>query len=397
MKEVLIVIMHLEMGGAEKSLVNFLNELKEEDAKIDLLLFKKKGILLDEIPKWINIIDPPKEIDALYRKIPKNISQIPYFLVRIFCTIYSKIYSKFTGITAKNIRWTKFYSKIISRVEKIYDTAISYINGECTDFIVDKVEAKTKVGWIHTDYSKIVKRPEEDDYYFSKLNYIVTISDTCVESIVNKHPDIKNKVVCLPNIVSSQLIRRKAHEFFPEEIKNKKNIIVSVGRLEHVKGFDLAVEAAKLLNDRNIEFKWIIIGEGSQHKKLNELIRKYNLKDRIALLGLKINPYPYIANCDIIVQPSRFEGKSIALDEAKILNKPIIATNYSTVRDQLNEKEGCIVGMNANEIADEVEKMLFEPGLINNIKKYLKENEYGNSEIIKDYKKYINVREENDI
>ena len=379
------------MGGAEKSLVNFVNELQPDDADIDLLLFKRRGDLLQEIPNWINVLQTPKEIEALYSEIPRKITQIPWFLLRLLGTMLSKVYSKITGNYYGNVRWTKFYNKFLPCLEAEYDTAISYISGDCLYYLVDKICAKNKMAWIHTDYKAYIKHPDEDTYFFDKLDYIVTISNKCVDSIVEKHPRFKNKVICLPNIVSSELIKKKAREYVPKEFTNDCLILASIGRLERVKGFDLAIEAANILKNKNVEFKWYIIGEGTEKENLRKFILEYGLENNVILLGLKTNPYPYMLNSTAIVQTSRFEGKSIVLDEAKILGKPIIVTDYSTVKDQLNSKEGIIVAMNPNSIAEGIVELIQEPKKIDLICEYLERHNYGNSELVSLYKKYIGI------
>ncbi|MBT9092821.1 glycosyltransferase, partial [Lactobacillus delbrueckii subsp. bulgaricus] len=120
------------------------------------------------------------------------------------------------------------------------------------------------------------------------------------------------------------------------------------------KGFDIAIEAAAIFKKLNIPFQWIIIGEGKQRKYLQGLIDKYKLKSCVSLIGVKENPYPYMRLADILVQSSRYEGKSVVLDEAKMLGLPVIATNYPTVRDQVNDQWGYIVDMNAKSIAEQL-------------------------------------------
>ena len=117
------------------------------------------------------------------------------------------------------------------------------------------------------------------------------------------------------------------------------------------------------------------------------LIKENRLEDSFILLGKKINPYPYMNNADLIVQASRWEGKSVVLDEAKILGKPILATAYATVKDQvINGKEGVIVEMNAEAIALEIEHLIKDKSILSNIQQYLTNHDYGNqNEIIKYY------------
>ena len=158
-----------------------------------------------------------------------------------------------------------------------------------------------------------------------------------------------------------------------------------MGRLSTEKGFDLAIQAANILKEKEYAFIWYIIGSGMEENNLREMIKKYHVEEYVKLLGIRENPYPYIKNCNIFVQPSRFEGKSVVLDEAKILAKPILATNYPTVRDQLTDKEGIIVNLTARDIAEgilnltETEQKKYSD--------YLSTREYGNQDEIEKYYK----------
>lgn len=152
-----------------------------------------------------------------------------------------------------------------------------------------------------------------------KQDKIVTISQACVDSFARVYPELRNKVVVLENISSANDIFEKAKEvpetdaFFNFEGRR----IVSVGRLSEQKNFQLAVQAAQKLKSYGVNFIWYILGEGELRQSLTEKIKEYDLTDQVKLVGIKPNPYPYIANCDVFVQSSIYEGKSIVLDEAK--------------------------------------------------------------------------------
>lgn len=139
------------------------------------------------------------------------------------------------------------------------------------------------------------------------------------------------------------------------------------------------------MKQKGLKFKWYIIGNGHLENKIKELIRQEKVEDYFVLLGIRENPYPYIKNCTILIQPSRYEGKSIVLDEAKILAKPILVTAYPTVSDQIkNGKEGIIVPMTPEGIVKGVEKYLSESDTYKKIEKYLSMHDYGNAkEVIK--------------
>lgn len=396
MKKMLIVMMHLGMGGAEKSLVNFLNELSPEDCMVDLLLFKKEGVLLEQIPKWINIIDTPRDLAVLYGSQPQKAKEILLSMIRLYGTVCAIIKTHNSG-RKQFVRWKSYYTKHISKLEKTYDIAVSYVSGEIMNYVVEKVDATFKATWVHTDYKASNGCPEDDEFYFDKLNKVITISDSCVDSIKNSFASeiIKRKVICLPNIVSASFIKQLAEVQIDDSYQKHQSLkILSIGRLEKVKGFDMAIEAAKKLNEDNIDFEWLIIGEGSERKNLETLIDRFKLHNRVRLLGLKDNPYTYLKDCDIVVQTSRFEGKSIALDEAKIFGKPIVSTNYPTVYDQLSDDEGIITEMNPKSIADGISSFYYDTAKLDRVKDYLRLHEYGNASDVKKYIQELGIKEE---
>ena len=389
MKKVLFVIMHLEMGGAEKSLINLLNELSPDDVSVDLLLIKQRGMLIKQIPDWVNIIDTPYELSCIFGGGAYDFKGVALLVRRIWGTIWTKL------SVQRNcqcfFRWRQFYSWVIPSLKGKYDIAAAYLPEETMYYVAEKVSADTKISWIHTDVIACGAYAEEYHHYFRFFDKVVTISDECVNSICSLCPEAADKVQCLPNIVSSNLIRTRAEEHTEEQIPSGVFSIVSVGRLEHVKGFDMAIKAAAILKEKQVSFCWNIIGDGSERENLEKLIEQNGLKNHVHLLGLKENPYPYIKKGDLVVQTSRFEGKSIALDEAKILGVPILATNYATVKDQVSPYEGWIVGMNPEEIAEGIIHVISNPEEHQNVKTYLQEHEYGNVDAVKDYLECLGV------
>ena len=386
MKKVLFVISSLEGGGAEKSLVNLLNEMPIAKYEIDLLLLKKTGIFLDQVPKNVNIIETPKILKKLYGPLIKG---GVYSLFKIITSLFSRIFEK-KEENYSPFRWKYFYKKIIKDLDKEYDIAIAYLSGDPMFYVGDKVKAKKKIYWVHNDYL-LDKHPKKYDYeYFKKSSAIITVSQTCLDILKKVFPEFKEKIFYLENITSDKIVKRRALEFYPQEYKeNNKIKFLTVGRLTYQKGLDIGIEAAKILKEQGVKFNWFILGVGEEKTKLLELIKKYELENEIILLGLKKNPYPYIKNCDIFLQTSRYEGKSVVLDEAKILAKPVVVTNYSTVKDQIiNDKEGYIVNLDSTSIAKGIREVMEDKNLYNKIENYLKNNNYGNE---KEINKYIKI------
>ncbi len=381
MKNVLVVMLNLYNGGAEKSLVNMLNELPKDKYNVDLLLFKKEGMFLKQVPEWVNIIDGPDGLRKLYSPISKSGNMV---FTKIFGTLVSRLVEKHPYMRA-GYRWKHFYSKKIEKIHEKYDVAIAYTSKEVMYFVGDKVDADKKIVWIHNDF-RSDKHPKKYDYEYFKDMELVTISQECAEILEDELSDLHKKVNNIANITSSVVIRNRASEFYPKEYDKNDFKILSIGRLGEQKGFDYAIEAAAILKKRSIKFKWYVIGSGELYKQLSEMIKENDLADNFFLIGTRENPYPYIKNCDLLAQTSRYEGKSVVLDEAKIIGVPILVTKYPTVFDQIEDrKEGHIVEINANAIADGIQYLVENETARKAYSEYLLSREYGNQDEIEKY------------
>lgn len=385
-KQLLFVMSNLNNGGAERSLVNLLQLIDFEKYDVDLLLFQECGMFLKQVPKDVHIVrEGAEKLHVLYDgNIKKSLLNLKNFSLNVKRILFTKMSQRIGGNTlkSKQYRWKNYYEKLIDPLKKHYDVAVAYLHGEQFCYVVDKVEADKKIGWVHNEYSKSGLCAEWDLPYFEKLDKIVTISDLCKDVLEEEFPSQKDKFMVLPNLTSSQIIRNLADESFPEEYKNEGEILVSIGRLHHQKGFDMAIDAAKILKESGFKFCWYILGSGELKKELEEKRAASGVEDVIKFIGSRENPYPYLKNADIVVQPSRFEGKSIVIDEAKILAKPIVATNYTTVRDQLSDEEAMVVEMNPVAVAEGIRNM---SEVKERYASYLSQNEYGNHHQITGY------------
>ena len=229
--------------------------------------------------------------------------------------------------------------------------------------------------------------PRKYDYkHLVNMDGIVSISDECVDILKDEFPEFASKMYMLENITSSIALEKQASEFYPSEYKKDDFKILSIGRLHEQKGFDMAVKAAAILKSNNMKFKWYVLGDGELRNKLEALIKENDVSDCFFLLGTRENPYAYIKNCDLFVQSSRYEGKSVVIDETKILNKPIVVTDYPTVKDQITNKiEGMIVDMSPEGIAGGITEMLQSEELRMQYVHNLEKREYGNQKEIEKY------------
>ncbi|PEU09356.1 glycosyltransferase [Bacillus sp. AFS014408] len=387
-KNILFVINNLNCGGAEKALISLLETIDYSMYNVDLFLFKHEGLFFNKISQQVNLLEEPFEYKYFDMPIKKAImdcvkkGRIDIALARL-CAGY--IFKNEENKARCEQRVWKYISRSLKTISKKYDVAIGYLEKNPVYFCIDNVKANKKIGFIHNDYDKLGMDPDIDMKYLDKLDKMVTVSEECARVLRQRFPAYKQKVEVMYNIVSPNIINKMSLE--KVDMREKGIKIVSVGRLNYQKGFEMAIETCKGLNKNGYEITWYVIGEGEERARLEKMIEENNLRGMFILLGIKENPYPYIKNADIYVQPSRFEGKSIAIDEAKILRKPIVVTNFSTAEDQIkNEENGIIVEMNSHAISEGIKKLIDNEELRNKlISNLLKEKLGTESEIEKLY------------
>lgn len=386
MQKLLFVMTGMYNGGAERSLVNLLQELPSDKYEIDLLLFKPEGLFMNQIPENVVILERPAAMRYLYSSVLRSGRYLP---IKLLGNVSARLHEKWI-LDVRGYRWHHWYSRHIPKLEKHYDVAVGYISGEVLYYLDEKVDADRKLVWIHNDYRAAGHPKKYDAQHLKKMDAIVSISDKCVDILKEEFPELRGKMYMLPNITSSAVIRRRAAEYQPKEYGNCENRILSVGRLNHQKGFDMAVSAAAILKKKGVSFCWLVIGDGEKKQELEQQMKQENVEDCFFLIGTRENPYPYMKNCTVLAQTSRYEGKSVVLDEAKILETPILATCYPTVADQiLNGKEGIVTEMNPEGIAAGLEMLLTDSEMRREIRQYLQNKEYGNQAVVSDYEQLI--------
>ncbi|MBR2726886.1 MAG: glycosyltransferase [Solobacterium sp.] len=174
------------------------------------------------------------------------------------------------------------------------------------------------------------------------------------------------------------------------EMKFDGTRLLTVGRLAKQKGYDIMLDACEILKNRGLSFKWFILGKGYLEEDIRKTITEKQLDDYVVLLGARANPYPYFKQADIYVQTSRFEGFGIALAEARILNIPVVTTAFDAVYTQMvNGENGLVVAVNANAVADGIERLMTDQVLYNHIKDYQSKEKKGNTEELKRFYELI--------
>lgn len=398
-RNILINIHYLEIGGAETSLIGLLHSLNPEDFKVDLLINDPRGELMRYIPDWINIIEIPKVYSMIERPIVE-VLKMGYLKLAIARLMSKYKYGKYARgknpVSGDAIFGYvgKYTTPVLPPLDNLgeYDLAISYVTPH--NIVVEKISAKKKIAWIHTDYSKIDVDASLELPVWSSFDKIISISPDVTNSFVKTFPSLKDKIIEIENFLPVDLILKRAEEFLPKDMPKEENLInlLTIGRYCEAKRIDEIPIIAKNLKEAGIIFNWYIIGYGNDNeiKKIKDSIEKHNVGDRVILLGKKENPYPYIKACDTYVQPSRFEGKSITVREAQLLGKPVVITNYPTASSQINDGVDGFIGPYDTESFSLFLKNLLinKVEVLNSLSKKLKNSEFSQ---IDNYQKFLSL------
>lgn len=373
------MLINMNVGGTEKALLNMIDEMPKEEYDITILMLEEYGGFLSHIPKDVKV----RYVEGY--KDMKNILNNPPLLTTLSLLKKGKMIKGFnlcilhllTKLTKNRSLVFKYLLKNNPVLKKEYDIAVAYAGPMdfISYFVVNKIIAKKKIQWIHFDITKIGFNIKFAEKIYQKFDQIFAVSNEARVKLLNKLPSISGKTEVFKNRVSVRNTQELAKEGkgFNDLFDGIR--IVTVGRLTNEKGQDLAIKAlARLIND-GYKVRWYCIGEGNSRKTYEELIEKNNLNNHFVLLGSNPNPYAFIANCDIYVQPSRYEGYCITILEAKCLNKPIITTDVNGAREQIVHGEtGLIVNIDEIDLFNAIKKLINNEELRLRISKTLQIN-----------------------
>lgn len=383
-KQILIVFTGaMELGGIERSLIGLLDAIDYSQYDVDLLLYAHHGPLLDQINNNVNILPEVKELAYLRESFLTKLKNGCYYsaILRVF----DEIKSKFTYVN-QDRTWARIMDKYVPKLSKKYDLALSFFLP--FDLLKLKVDSNKKLGWVHTDYNGDNFNINELFKEYQVVDIIAAVSDSCADSFKRIFPTLSPKVITIENILSKSNIQSMAFEAINEVFSNDSVNLLSIGRFSEAKNFDNVPEICKKVIEKGLDIKWYLIGYGGDEQLIRDKIAEFNMQENVIILGKKENPYPYIKACDAYIQPSRYEGKSVAVREAQILEKPVIITNFATAQSQLIDGfDGIIVPVDNDGCAEGIYKVLTDKKLMEQLSFNCSKNDYTNSkEIEKIYK-----------
>ena len=383
-KKVLVIGITMAAAGSEKAFLSFASKAIDYSRyEVDLLLAKKEGAFLEKIPKEIHVVEMGKmgEIFTLDRKnafqmIKSNFlfenplrafSLLPYILKRLTSRTEER-----KTFAAHRI-WLEMMKKM-PMLQKEYDIALAYWGDRTMFYMIDKVKAKKKIAWLHFDYGRPPREDEIYEKYFKACDRVITVSKEIEISLKKALPSVAAKVMTVENTINRDEILSLAEEKADFEDDFSGIRVLTIGRICEQKGYDLAVPAIARLCAEGYPIRWYIIGRGNPEEEsvLRGKICACKAENAVRLLGIRKNPYPYIKGADIYMQPSRHEGKPIAVEEAKILCKPILITNYTSAVEQLeNGMLGKIKNISENGIYEGLKEMLDNPEICKEFSRHL--------------------------
>lgn len=383
-KKILFINYSLHSGGIEKSLVTVLSLFDYQTYDVDLQLFANDGMFLSRVPSAVHLLPPL--FPAEYKL---NIRQAFPALVRKGrpLTAACRLMVSFAGLKGtmgeRLVRMWNVERRFIRPSKKEYDTVIAFMEGQPIYYAVSKVKSKNKIGFIHGDYAAMGLSKIYDYDFVRHLNALCTVSESCKTALDRTFPEFTDKFHVIYNIISSTFMRNMANETADFEDNFTGMRILTIARLSHQKGLDIALPAIAALKKEGLKFKWYIIGIGPEEESLKAMIDQLGIGDTVQFMGERANPYPYLKTCDVYLQPSRFEGKSIAVDEAMVMCRPILLTDFSTAADQITSGEnGLIVPMTSEGVADGLKDLLLNAERRAHFSAVLAESDYTNEDEI---------------
>lgn len=377
---------YLELGGAEMSLIGLLQALDYSKYNVDLFIHLHQGELMQFIPKEVHLLPEISEYACIECSIFDAMRKGQFGVVwgRLKAKWRARKYQPQDSSKPQYAIYQYIAQEVEPHIPSLdlygeYDLAISFLQPH--NYVLSKVKAKKKACWIHTDYTKVEFDAEAELPVWAAYDHIISISPDVTKSFLQVFPSLKNKIVLIENILSSEFVRKRAGEKDVSAEMPKKNGVVnvlSVGRFTDAKNYDNVPDICRRIREKGVDVHWYIIGFGND-ALIRQRIQEAGLEEYVIILGKRTNPYPYMKACDIYAQPSRYEGKSVTVREAQMLCKPVVVTDYPTAKSQIQDGvDGIIVPMDNEGCAQGIVDFIRNKMLQNQIVDYLKTHDYGN-------------------
>jgi len=354
-KKVLIRIGSLRHGGAEKVLVNFLKNLPEDKYEIDLLINLYTGMYIKEVPSWVNLHYLLKG-EMITTNRPHEIP------VKAFRVLYQKMFLWFPDL---------LYRFVLKN--KKYDVEIAAIHGMYRELLSSPQKDSKKIIWIQNDIFNLKEYTPDVIRQLFKFDRILVISNKLKEEMQKsaKNDGEKQAVIKIFNPIDKDDTIKKANTVIDDyPFSGNLPTFITIGTVYPQKGYDRLLDVHKKLIDEGLKHQIIIIGDGFDFENIQAKLNQLGLQDTVKMLGFRSNPYPYLKKADFYIMSSRHEGFPTIIAEALILNKPIVSTDVSGIKDLLQDgKLGIITPNSEDGIYEGMKKILTHPELADHYQK----------------------------
>ena len=363
-KKILFVINTLGRAGAEMAMLELIRRLPEEEYDISLYVVLGQGELVRELPEYVKVLNRTYQDTSVLsengrRHIVKTVIRSFFHNGKWFQKLFHLAVVAHEMRKQGKLQMDKLLWRMLSDggeyPKEAYDLAIAYLEGGATYFTADHVIAKRKAAFVHIDYVNAGYSRKMDKDCYAGYDRIFAVSEEARTSFVNVYPEWEDKTGVFHNIINRERILELAGQQggFSDSFDGIR--LLTVGRLTHQKAYDIAIEAMKKIKDTGYKVRWYVLGEGNRREFLERQIKNLGLERDFKLLGAVDNPYPYYKQCDIYVHATRFEGKSIAVQEAQVMGCTIVASDCNGNREQIqNNVDGLLCGLSAEGISESI-------------------------------------------
>ncbi|MDK2809210.1 MAG: hypothetical protein PWP24_1947 [Clostridiales bacterium] len=367
-KKILFVINTLGHAGAEMAMLELMSHFDPKKYEISLYVILAQGELIHRVPAYVKRWNPNysdtsvlskegyqtmlRTVVLAFFKRAYGIRQMPYMIKNAI------IMRQTHNMHKEKLLW-RMLSDAALRIEDTFDLAIAYLEGGATYYVADHVKAKKKVAFVHIDYEQSGYNRSLDQDCYRSFDRICVVSEEVKTQFLKQYPECFDQTRVFHNFVDVKKIKKKSYERAAEMEEYAGIKILTVGRLTTQKAYEVAIDAMEILKQMGFNMRWYIVGEGPERLILERKILQKGLSKDFVLLGAKKNPYPYFRAADIYVHATRYEGKSIAIQEAQVLGCAIIASDANGNREQIQSGvDGILCELEPTAIAREIIRLV---------------------------------------
>ena len=374
MKSIVFVINTMGIGGAESAVLELLRKIDPDAYEVSLLVLTSQGELISRIPETVHLLNRKTYPVSVHDRAGK---------LRLFKTVMSALFIRgmifrrmgyivsnlLDMLKKKQVQMDKLLWKALSDslpgLSKKYDLAVACLEGGAAYYTSANIKAERKAAFIHTNYTLAGYNRKLDEDCYLDFDRIFTVSDSVKDTFLSVYPECTGRTAVFHNLINRENILSKAKEEggFTDDYCGFR--ILTVGRLVPLKAIDTAVEAMRILKGTGKAFRWYVLGNGELRKQLETMICRYGLEQDFFLLGTVENPFPYYDQCDLYVHTARFEGRSVAIDEAQHLGCAVLASDFPGVEEQVQDGiDGKVCGRKPEDLADAILEFAGHPEVL---------------------------------